>query len=62
MKRKIVEDLLKEVNTQIKYTEKWNKELRETGKAKQINEMKLHCLDGKREALEEVLKRAKADK
>lgn len=62
MNKKIVTDLLAEVNTQIKYTEKWNKELRETGKAKQINEMKLHCLDGKREALEEVLKRASEKK
>lgn len=62
MKKKIVTDLLAEVNAQIKYTEKWNKELRDTGKAKQINEMKLHCLDGKREALEEILKRAGDEK
>ena len=60
--KSIAKKLLEETTTRIKYTQKWNAELRDAGRANQINEMKLHYLDGRREVLEELLREKKAKK
>lgn len=62
MKKSVVKELLAATISQIKNTQKWNQELRDAGRANQINEMKLHYMDGRREAFEELLREPKAKK
>lgn len=49
--RQKIEDLIEQTRNSIQFKQKWNAEHPD-----QINEMKMHFLDGRLETLEEVLK------
>jgi hypothetical protein len=50
-----LKSFLAQIESEIKTTQVWNQELRDQGRAAEINELKLHYLDGQWHAITKML-------